>query len=205
MTPVDPTDPAEPQDTTVPEGTPAEGPPRPTGRLYGLLADFDTPEELLAAATRVRDEGYRCFDAYTPYPIEEVNDVVSPHRSPLPFIVLGGGVVGAITGYALQAWTAIVTYPLNIGGRPLHSWPAFIPITFEVTILFAGLSAVLGMFALNKLPMPYHPVFNVPRFRLASRERYFLAVQAIDPLFDREATRALLASLSPHEVADVEP
>lgn len=190
---------------TVTEGEPALGPPAPTGRLYGLLADFDTPDELLSAVQHLRELGYRDFDAYTPYPVEEVNDVVSPHRSPLPLIVLGGGIAGGLTGYFLQAYTAVFDYPLNIGGRPLHSWPQFIPIAFELTILFAGLSAVLGMFALSKLPMPYHPVFNAPRFRLASRERYFLAIQAIDPKFDRTGTRLLLEELSGHEVADVEP
>lgn len=187
------------------EAAPASRPPPPTGRIYALVTDFDTPDELLSALTRIRELGYTCFDAYTPYPIEGVNHVVSPRRSPLPFIVLGGGVTGALTGYLLQAYTSVYVYPLNVGGRPLNSWPQFIVIAFELTILFAGLSAVLGMFALNKLPMPYHPVFNAPRFRLASRERYFLAIQAIDPRFDRRETRALLAELSGHEVADVEP
>lgn len=194
-----------PDRPVVTEGAPASRPPPPTGRIYGLVADFDTPDELLSALERLRELGYTCFDAYTPYPIEEVNHLVSPRRSPLPFIVLGGGLLGGITGYVLQTATVFLGYPLNIGGRPLNSWPQFIVITFELTILFAGLSAVLGMFALNKLPMPYHPVFNTPRFRLASRERYFLAVQAIDPKFDRRETRALLAELSGHEVADVEP
>lgn len=188
----------------LPEGMPATSAPASHG-LYGLLADFESPDGLIAAVRRLRAEGYRDFDAYTPFPIEEVIELVQPGRSKLSRIVLVGGVLGAATGYFLQSYTAIVDYPLNIGGRPLHSWPMFIVITFELTILFAVLSAVFGMFALNKLPMPYHPVFNVPRFRLASRERYFLLVKATDAKFDPRATRELLLGLSPYEVADVEP
>lgn len=188
------------------EGAPAEAAAEPplTGRLYGLLADFDSPQALLDAARRVHAEGYREVDACTPFPIEEVSEALGYHGSKLPVIVLLGGVVGFLTGYGLQRYSAVVDYPLNIGGRPLHSWPMFVPIAFELTILFAGISAVLGMFVLNKLPMPYHPLFGARRFELASRERYFLAIQATDPKFDPDATRALLASLSPHEVTLVE-
>jgi hypothetical protein len=174
-------------------------------RLYGLLAEFASPQDLLDAAQRVHEEGYREVDAYSPFPIEEVSHALGHRGSPLPRIVFAGGLVGAVSGYLLQYWTSAVDYPLNIGGRPLNSWPAFIPITFEMTILVAGLSAVLGMFALNRLPLPYHPVFNVPRFEGASRDRYFLSIQAIDPKFDLKATRALLESLKASEVFEVEP
>lgn len=173
-------------------------------RLYGLLAEFSSPQALLDAALRVKAEGYRDVDAYTPFPIEEVCEALGYGPSRLPVIVFTGGVVGGLTGYVLQAYTTVIDYPLNVGGRPLHSWPMFIPITFELTILGAGIFAVLGMFVLNNLPMPYHPLFNAPRFALASRERYFLAVQATDPRFDREETRAFLLGLDPHEVTDVE-
>jgi hypothetical protein len=176
-----------------------------TPRLYGLLAEFASPQELLAAVERTREEGYRAIDAYTPFPIEAISEALGHHGSPLPKIVFIGGIVGTISGFLLQYWTMAIDYPLNIGGRPLNSWPAFIPITFETTILLAALSTVLGMFALNKLPMPYHPVFNVPRFALASRDRYFLSVQATDPKFDLEATRTFLKSLNASEVFEVEP
>lgn len=171
---------------------------------YGLLAEFGSPRELLDAARRAREEGYRDVDAYTPFPIEEVSDALGYHGSRMPLIVFIGGVIGLLTGFGMQRYSAVVDYPLNVGGRPLDSWPMFIPITFELTILFAGLSAVLGMLIVNKLPMPFHPLFGAPRFELASRERYFLAIQATDPRFDRDATAAFLRSLSPHEVTLVE-
>src|SRR5215210_1792951 len=180
----------------------------PTGKkrspIYGLMAEFHDSDELIEAAYRVREAGYTRLDAYTPYPIEEVAEATGHHHSKLPLIVLIGGIVGAIAGYGLQYWAAVIEYPLNIGGRPLHSWPAFIVPTFEMTILFAALSAVFGMFFLNGLPQPYHPVFNVPRFALASRDRYFLLIDARDPLFDREGTRRFLADLNPTEVNEVE-
>ncbi|MEZ4295646.1 MAG: DUF3341 domain-containing protein [Polyangiaceae bacterium] len=181
------------------EGLPADGPPA-EGPAYGLLAELATPEALIHAARRVREEGYREVDAYTPYPIEEVSEALAVRASPLPFIVFGGGVVGGATAFALQRWFFVVSYPLNVAGKPLLSWPMFIPITFELTILFAGIAAVLGMFVLCRLPMPYHPVFNAPRFALVSRDRYFLAVRAIDPKFDVQETGDLLRSLTPFEV-----
>jgi hypothetical protein len=173
--------------------------------LYGVLAEFSSPQLLLDAVLKCREEGYREMDAYTPFPIEEVSHAICPRRSRMPAIVLAGGILGCLTGYVLQSYSAVIDYPLNIGGRPLHSWPMFIPITFELTILFAGFAALFGMLVMNRLPMPYHPVFNVPRFALASRERYFLAIQATDPRFDREATPAFLRSLSAYEVNLVEP
>jgi hypothetical protein len=173
-------------------------------RIYGLIAEFDDPNSLVEAARRVREEGYRQVEAYTPFPIEELHEAIGFHRTRLPLIVLIGGIVGGLCGYLLQYWSSVVEYPLNIGGRPLHSWPAFIVPTFEMTILGAALSAVLGMLALNGLPRPHHPVFNAPNFALASRNRFFLCIEASDPKFDKEKTGDLLRSLKPREVSDVE-
>jgi hypothetical protein len=173
------------------------------GATYGLLAEFDDPTSLVAAAAHARDAGYRCMDAYSPFPIEELHHALGSPQSRLPLIVLIGGLVGCLGGYALQYWASAIAYPLNVAGKPLHSWPAFIPVTFECTILGAALSAVLGMLALNGLPMPYHPVFNVPRFALASRNRFFLCIEAADPKFDVKDTRRFLETLSPLEVTTV--
>ena len=171
--------------------------------LYGLMAEFDDPNALVLAATSAHEAGYRRMDAYSPFPIEELYHALGAHASRLPLIVLIGGLVGCISGFLLQYWTMAVAYPLNVGGRPFNSWPAFIPVTFECTILGAALSAVLGMLALNGLPMPYHPVFNVPRFALASRNRFFLCIEARDKKFDVDATRQFLESLNPREVSTV--
>jgi len=171
--------------------------------VYGLMAEFDDPNSLIAATHRAHAEGYRCMDAYSPYPIEELHEALGSHHTKLPLIVLIGGLTGCIGGYGLQYWASVVAYPLNIGGKPFHSWPAFIPVTFECTILVAALSCVLGMLALNGLPQPYHPVFNVPRFALASRNRFFLCIESKDPKFDLEATRRFLETLGPREVTTV--
>jgi len=171
--------------------------------IYGLMAEFDDPNALVVAAQRARHEGYRRMDAYSPFPIEELHDALGMTTSRLPLIVLVGGLVGCIGGFALQYWVSAVENPWNIGGRPLFSWPAFIPIIFECTILVAALSAVLGMLALNGLPMPYHPVFNVPRFALASRNRFFLVIEAADTKFELEETRRFLETLGPREVSTV--
>ena len=171
--------------------------------LYGLMAEFDDATTLVAAAHRAHAEGYRRMDAYSPFPIEELHDALGMGQTKLPLIVLIGGLVGCLGGYALQYWVSAIAYPLNIGGKPLHSWPAFSPVTFECTILGAALSAVLGMLALNGLPMPYHPVFNVARFALASRNRFFLCIEAVDPKFDVQKTRAFLETLNPREVTAV--
>jgi len=171
--------------------------------IYGLMAEFDDPTSLVAATERAHHEGYRHMDAYSPYPIEELHDALGARHTKLPLIVLIGGLVGCLGGYALQYWSSVIAYPLNIGGKPLHSWPAFIPVTFECTILAAALSCVLGMLALNGLPMPYHPVFNLARFALASRNRFFLCIEATDPKFDLEATRRFLESMEPREVSTV--
>ncbi|MDH3253619.1 MAG: DUF3341 domain-containing protein [Acidobacteriota bacterium] len=171
--------------------------------IYGLMAEFTSSHELLRAIRASRASGYTKMDAYTPYPIEEVWEELGHHRSKLPAIVLTGALIGIALGFGLQYWASVINYPLNIGGRPLNSWPAFIPITFEVTILVATLFAVAGMFVLNGLPMPFHPVFNVKRFALASRDRYFLCIEADDLNFDREATAQFLQNLNPTEVSEV--
>ena len=173
-------------------------------RLYGIMAEFATATDLIAAAEKSRSAGYRRMDAYTPYPIEQVWEAIGHHKSRVPLLVLIGGLIGCAGGYALQYWVSAVEYPLDIGGRPYNSWPAFIPVTFECTILVAGLFAVIGMLALNGLPTPHHPVFNVPRFALASRDRYFLCIERRDRKFDRAGVRAFLEGLGPTEVWDVE-
>lgn len=172
--------------------------------IYGLMAEFEHAEELVEASRRTREAGYTHIDAYTPFPIHDLPDAIGFRRTRLPVIVFIGGLVGALTGYLMQYYASVLAYPINIGGRPLHSWVAFIPVTFEMTVLFAALSAVLGMLALNGLPQPYHPAFNVPRFALASHDRFFLIIEARDPKFDRDRTREFLVGLQPHEVFDVE-
>lgn len=173
--------------------------------LHGLMAEFEGAEVLLEAARRAHEKGYRRMDAYSPFPVEGLSEAIGFHQSRVPLLVLAGGIGGAVGGYLLQYYAMAVSYPLNIGGRPLNSWPSFIPVTFELTILCAALAAVFGMLALNGLPMPYHPVFNVPRFDLASRSRFFLCIEARDPLFDREKTRQFLRDLKARDVYDVEP
>jgi len=172
--------------------------------IYGLMAEFPDPASVVAAARRVREAGYRKVDAFSPYPIEELSEALEFHKSKLPLLVLIGGAAGLVGGYGLQYWTSVIDYPLNIGGRPFHSWVAFIPPTFETTILGAALTAVLGMLALNGLPEPYHPVFNVPRFALASKDRFFICIEATDPKFDHDETWRFLVSLGPRVVSDVE-
>jgi hypothetical protein len=174
-------------------------------RLHGLLAEFDTAAGIVRAAREARAQGYRKLDAYTPYPVEELTDALDLHRTRVPLVVLGGGILGLLFGWGLQYYTAVVDYPINIGGRPVYAWPAFVVPTFETTVLFAAFAALFGMLALNGLPQPYHPAFNVPSFARASRDRFFLAVEADDPRFDLERTRALLPSLGAVEVSEVEP
>jgi len=171
--------------------------------IYGLLAEFDDPTSLVVAADRARENGYVCMDAYSPFPIEELHHAIGMHHTRLPLIVLIGGLVGCFGGFGLQYWVSAVAYPINVGGKPFDSWPAFIPVTFECTILVAALACVLGMLALNGLPQPYHPVFNVPRFALASRNRFFLCIEARDPRFHLEETRRFLETLNPREVTTV--
>ena len=175
-----------------------------TPTIHGLMAEFDDPNALVAAAYRAQHEGYRRLDAYSPFPIEELHEALGAHHTRLPLIVLVGGIIGCAGGYLLQYWANAIAYPLNVAGKPFNSWPMFIPVTFECTILGASLAAVLGMLALNGLPMPYHPVFNVSRFALASRNRFFLCIEARDPKFDIARTRGFLEALGPREVTTVE-
>ena len=173
--------------------------------LYGVMAEFEDPTSLVDAARRTYDEGYRNFDSFSPFPIHEIFEAMHLHDKRVPLLVLGGGLAGLCTGLGLQVWVSAFAYPLNIGGRPYLSWPMFVPVTFELTILFAAFAAVFGMFALNGLPMPYHPVFNVERFTAhASQDRFFLAIEAADPKFDRTSTRAFLQSLGAKDINDVE-
>ena len=171
--------------------------------IYGLLAEFDDAQTLVHAARRVHGAGYRRIDAYSPFPIEELPEALGMRGTWIPLITLLGGIVGGLTGFSMQYYAAVVSYPVNIGGRPLFSWPMFIPVTFELTILGAAVFSVLGMLALNGLPMPYHPVFHVPRFSKATRDGFFLCIEATDPLFDVERTTQFLRDLSPREVTEV--
>jgi len=172
---------------------------------YGLMAEFATPEQLLEAARQTHDAGYRRIDAFAPFPIEGLADALGFHHTRLPLVVLIGGLIGGVSGFYLQYYAAAVSYRINVGGRPFNSWPMFIPVTFEMTILCASIAAVFGMLALNGLPTPYHPVFNVRRFALASRDRFFLCIKARDPMFDAEATRTFMQTLNPREVVNIEP
>jgi len=171
--------------------------------LYGVMGEFETPEELLAAAKKTREAGYVHVDAYTPFPVEGLAHAIGFRWTAVPLITLIGGILGGLTGFGLQYWCAAITYPMNIGGRPLNSWPAFIPITFELTVLGASLFSVVGMFALNKLPQPYHPVFNVERFAHGSTDRFFLVIEARDPKFDLAGSSRFLQGLSARFVAEV--
>jgi hypothetical protein len=172
--------------------------------VYGLMAEFEDPNQLVAAAHRAREAGYRRIDAYSPLPIEELHEAIGFHDSKLPLIVLIGGIIGCVAGYLLQYWVSTTAYPLNVGGKPLNSWPAFIPITFEMTVLCAAFAAVLGMLGLNGLPQPYHPLFNIKSFaEHASRDRFFIAIEYVDPKFNLDETRKFLESLGPKEVIEV--
>ena len=172
--------------------------------LYGIMAEFEDAQGLVDAVHEVRAAGYRRFDAYTPFPIDEIADSLAVRRSYLWLFVVIGGVVGVVVGYGLQYYMHVINYPMNIGGRPFHSVPAFLIITFQLAFLGAALAGVVGMFVLNRLPMPYHPVFNVPEFREASRNRFFLCIEAADARFDKALTRQFLTELEAVRVVDVD-
>jgi len=172
-------------------------------QIYGLLAEFPHVDRLVRACRATREAGYRNMDAYTPFPSEEVIEALGFRRTRLPLLVLIGGLIGCLGGFALQSYAMGVSYPLNVGGRALWSWPAFIPVTFELTVLAAAGTAVLGMLALNGLPQPYHPLFHIERFASASRDRLFLCIEARDPLFDVAKTRQFLESLEPTYCTEV--
>jgi hypothetical protein len=170
---------------------------------YGLMAEFTSVADLKKAAKTTHDSGYKMIDAYSPFPVEGLAEMIGFHRDRVSLVTLIGGLIGAASGYGLQYWVANIAYPTNIGGRPLHSWPAFIIVTFEMTVLFAGLSATFGMLALNGLPEPYHPNFNVKAFERATQDRFFLCVFASDPKFDATQTRKFLEGFKPVSISEV--
>jgi len=172
---------------------------------YGLLGEFDTPKELMAATRRAREAGYHRMDAYAPFPVEGLSQALGLGRKHdlVPVVALIGGLGGGLSGFFFQLWVNAAAYPLNIGGRPLNSWPAFIPVTFELTVLGASLFAVFGMLAMNKLPQPHHPLFNVQRFKHASSDKFFLCVQANDPKFHLVETARFLQSVNAQHVIEV--
>jgi hypothetical protein len=172
--------------------------------IYGLIAEFREPEDLVHAAEETRNEGYTQLDAFTPFPVDGLAEALGSYGTMVPVIVFLGGLLGAIGGYFLQYYIAVIDYPNNIGGRPLHSWPAFIPVTFECTILAASLFAFFGLLFLNRLPQPYHPIFNAPRFDLASQTRFFLCVKEEDPNFDYQKTWDFLTKLKPQSISEVD-
>jgi ActD protein len=174
-----------------------------TTRIYGIMAEFDSASDLVAAARKTHEAGYRKIDAYSPFPVEELAEAIGFHSNRVAFVTLIGAITGGLTGYLMQYWMNAVDYPVIVGGKPPHSWPAFIPITFEMTILFGGISAVLGMLALNGLPMPYHPVFSVPRFAMATKDRFFLIVFSTDPKYTPAGTKQFLESLVPRSISEV--
>lgn len=199
----------DPEDTRLAQPVAAGRQPLPGHRrheppLYGVMAEFANPTDLVAAARKVYSLGYRRINGYSPYPIEELSEAIGFTHTSLPLIVFIGGLLGGIGGFLMQYWIEVIDYPINVGGKPNNSWPAFIPITFETTVLCAAFAAVLGMLMLNKLPQPYHPVFNVPNFAMATRDKFFLAIEANDPKFDHDKVVELLKSLGAVEVNDVE-
>jgi len=174
-------------------------------KLYGLLAKFHEPETLIRASHRVVEAGYRRFDAYTPYPVEGLAQSMRLRSSPLPFFVFAGGLMGALGGYLLQFYGTVIDYPMNIGGKPVHSWPTYIPVTFELTVLLAAFAGVIGLFLFTRFPEPYHPVFNVEDFQKhGSQDGFYLGIEARDPKFDLEGTRKFLEDLGSHQVFEVE-
>jgi hypothetical protein len=171
--------------------------------VYGLMAEFDSAQELLAAAHKTHEAGYKKMDAYSPFPIEGLAEAIGFHKNRVALVVLICGLIGLISAYSFQYWVAVITFPVNIGGRPYHSWPSFIIVTFELTILCGGVSSMIGMLALNGLPMPYHPVFNVPEFTKASENKFFLVVFSSDPNYDAAHTRSFLEGLAPRMIVEV--
>jgi hypothetical protein len=170
---------------------------------YGMLAEFAGADELLDAARHTRAAGYRQIDAYAPFPVEGLVEALGPHRDRIPLLTLLGGLLGGVGGYFMQWYSAVISFPINVGGRPLHSWPSFIPVTFELAVLGAALFAVFGMLALNGLPQLYHPLFNVQAFELASRNRFYLCVRCSDRKYDAQEVQRHLESLDPLLVQEV--
>jgi hypothetical protein len=173
------------------------------GEIYGLIAEFDTPEAVVDAVRRARQSGYEKLEAYSPYPIDEMEEVLPPEGIRIPHLMFGAAVLGGLAGWGLQYYCSVIAYPMNIGGRPLNSWPVFLPVIFEMTVLTSALVGVVAMIALNGLPRLNHPLFNVPAFDAASRDKFFLTIEADDPQFDRDATRRFLDELAPGRVTEV--
>jgi hypothetical protein len=172
--------------------------------IYGLMAEFESPETVLNASRKARDAGYTALDAYSPMPVAGLAEALGFERTRLPLLVLLAGIFGMLFGFFLQYYANVFSFPLNIAGKPFNSWPSFIPITFELTILFAALMATFGMLALNGLPKTYHPIFNNPRFALASNDRFFLCIEARDQQFDLVKTTEFLKGLHPLSLSEVE-
>ena len=173
--------------------------------IYGIIAEFDTPSDLVRAAQAAYKDGWRRLDCYTPYPVEEAAEAIGFHKNKVPLITLVGGLMGLCAMFSLETWISTLAYPLNIGGRPTYSWPAFIIPAYKWTILFAGFSAALGMFAMNGLPSLYHPLFNAPNFRTgATDDKFFLCLEATDPKFEVAEAKAYLAAFEPTSVVEVE-
>jgi hypothetical protein len=173
-------------------------------QLYGVMAEFETVHQLLHAAEKVRDAGYKHMDAYAPFPVEGLSEALGLRRNKVALVTLLGGLCGGLGGFGFEYWVNVISYPMNIAGRPLNSWPAFIPVTFELTVLGAALSAVFGMIAMNGLPRPHHPVFNVQRFLRASTDRFFICIEASDPKFNLADTARFLEGLHPQHVTEVQ-
>jgi hypothetical protein len=171
--------------------------------IYGVIGEFEKPDQLVHAAAKIREAGYRYYEAYSPFPVEGLPEAMAMKRNLVPLITLIGGLVGGLSGFGFQYWANVYSYPINIGGRPLNSWPAFIPVTFELTILCASLAAVFGMLALNGLPQPHHPIFNAPRFSRASNDRFFVCIQARDEKFNLAETALFLQGLAAQHVSEV--
>jgi hypothetical protein len=172
--------------------------------IHGIVAEFETPEALLVASRRAHQAGYTALEAYSPMPVEGLAEAIGFERTRLPLLVLIAGIFGMLFGFFMQYYANVFSFPLNIDGKPYNSWPSFIPITFELTILFAALMATFGMLALNGLPRTYHPIFNNPRFALASTDRFFLCIEARDKQFEFAKTWAFLKSLKPAFLSEVE-
>jgi hypothetical protein len=174
-----------------------------TPKPWGMVAEFEDPSALVAAIRQARSEGYTRLDAFSPFPVEEAAEALGHHRTAMPLVMFLGGLIGCVGGFLLQYWCMAVDYPLNVGGRPLNSWPSWIPVTFELTVLISALAGVLGLLGLCGLPTPYHPLFHVPAFARATRDRFFLAVLSRDPRYDPQRTRAFLETLGPASVSEV--
>src|SRR5258708_5872634 len=173
----------------------------PESTIYGALAEFADPEEIVVAAHKVREAGYNQVDAYTPFPVHGLAEATGFKDNRVPWVIFFGGLVGCVGGFGLQAWINVSEYPMNVGGRPYIPWPSFIPVTFECTVLIAAFAAVFGMLGMNGLPRPYHSIFNASRFDLASQDRFFLCIEADDPQFNPEETTRFLESLGAYEVS----